>query len=366
MATPGSKPIYFVVALALLAVIGAIGYWVARSVPIWRHYALACEALERYEYADARTHLRRCLADRPTDPMLLLLSAQAARRLGDLEEAKRLLASAKDNGAAAPDVDLELQLLKIHAGDLADVNRLAQSLGKKPDDPESAILLEAMIEGTWRARDLGRHEKFVDFWLEHRTSKIDQAQGLVWNGRHHLMAGDNPARAVAEFRRAVEMAPEHSLARIWLVEVLLLQNTDDAVPHLEWLRMHRPDDPWVKFQLARWHRTYVRFDEAGRLLDDLLSSKIEDSAILFDGGRVAIMVERGMLAIDQNRLQDAERWLLQALSMAPQHRGVNLILGNYYLRSGRPKEAKRYQDMVQTLDAKSNQRDAPVKGNGPP
>ncbi len=332
--------ISLVVVLVLL--LGLSAYPIGRRVWASREYDAAGKALERYDYWQASAHLENYLSVCPTNSDGLFLAAQTARRRGDFNEAQRRLRQAEKHGAAAEAVATERQLLRLHQGDLTDVSSLARFCSDHPDDPEAVLAFEVMIEGNLRAFNLNGARWAIDLWLAYHPGPLDQAQGLVWRGRTNEFAQDS-AQARADFERAVELAPEHAQARIHLVEVLLRAEPNKAAPHLEWLSSRRPGDPEVRLQTARLHRTLGQPEEAGRLLDAILESTPE---------MVSALVERGRIALDLNRPQDAERWLRRALALAPGLREVNLALGDCLRQLGQLDEAKHYQDVVQEIDAK--------------
>ena len=252
--------------------------------------------------------------------------------------------AAEQHGASSEAVETERRLLRLQQGDLADASRLVQFCSAHPDGPDAALALEVLIEGNLQAFNLVGARWAIDQWLAHRPGPFDQAQGLVWKGRADAFAQDS-AQARADFVQAVELAPEHTQARIRLVEVLIREEPKLAPPHLEWLTRRRPGDPEVRLLTARLHRTLGQTEEAGRLLDALLDSSPD---------MVSALVERARVAMDLNRPQEAVRWLRDALSLAAGLREVNLALADCLRQSGQLDEAKRFQDAVQAIDARLN------------
>src|SRR5205823_1655942 len=81
------------VALALLGLIGFAAYSAGRGFWAERHFRAAERALERNDFAQARTHLQWCLQADPTRPEVHFLLARTARRTGILAEAQEQLAA---------------------------------------------------------------------------------------------------------------------------------------------------------------------------------------------------------------------------------------------------------------------------------
>jgi tetratricopeptide (TPR) repeat protein len=326
----------------VLALAGFAAYEVALRVRAARQYRAASEALERYDYWEAQSLLDRYLATRPDDPEGVLLAAQTARRRGDFARALRDLRSAERCGAPAADVETERELLRTQRGDLAAAEKLAQFCAAHPNEPSGALALEVLIEGALAALRIPLARWAVDLWLEKRTGAADQAQGLVWHGRVMEFSDDFP-QALADFQRAVELAPDSRQARLRLAEALIRREPREAVPHLEWLRRRRPDDPDVRLQSARLCRALGQPLEARDLLDGLLGAEPD---------KVTALVERGRVAMDLDRTEEAERFLLRALALAPEQREVNLALADCLRQAGRTEEAQRYQEKLQEIDAR--------------
>ncbi len=293
----------------------------------------------------ADEHLERYLSYHPTDQAALVLAAQTARRRGDFDEAVRKLRLAERHGAPAEAVAMEKQLLRVQAGDLADAGPLTQVCTERPDGPEAALILEALIEGSLKAfnrSSLPVAKWGVDLWLTHRPGTFDQAQGLIWHGRLSEFSQDFP-QALEDYRQAVELAPDCVPARLRLVEALLREEPRQAIPHLDWLRQHRPDDVEVRFLTGRLCRNLGQPEEAGKLLDAILAATPD---------KVPVLVERGRVAMDLNRSEDAERWLKHALSLAPDQRDIHLAMADCLRQAGRLDEAKRHQDRAQEIEAR--------------
>ena len=331
-----------VVVLALLPLISLAAYQIGISIWANRQHRAATQALERYDYWQANIYLQRYLTVWPKDSEALLLAAQTARRQGDFPEAVRRLRQAEQQGVPAFDVDTERELARIQRGDLTNAGQLVHLCKTQPDAPETVLALEVLIEGGLTAFNLPLVKWAVDLWLTHRTARVDQVQGLVWRGRWNELS-QNLLQALADYRQAVEMDPEHAQARLRLAEALIREEPWEAAPHLEWLQRHRPADPEVQFQMARLRRNLGQPEEASHLLDAVLVAA---------PSKVPALVERGRVAMDLNRPADAERWLLQAYSLAPEQREVNLALSDCLRQEGRLDEAKRYQDKVGEIDAR--------------
>jgi tetratricopeptide (TPR) repeat protein len=329
------------VVAVILAVIGVAAYRVAFLLWASHHHSAALADLERYDFEEAGDHLEKYLSVHPKDGDALLLAAQTARRRGEFDKAGRQLHMAEEHGASAEAVATERQLLRVHAGDLSGADPLVQYCTNHPSDPQAALVHEALIEGSLTALYTPLAKWAIDLWLKHRTSQVEQVQGLVWRGRVYEFLQEQP-QAMADFRKAVELGPDHFQARLRLAEALIREAPHEAVPHLDWLRGRRPNHPHVRLLSASLYRNLGQPEEAAKLLDELLVATPD---------KVAVLVERAKVAMDMHRLDDAERWLRRALLLAPMQRAVNLTLSDCLRQAGRLDEAKRYQERVDEIDA---------------
>ena len=88
----------------------------------WQYHA-AVQALDRFDFAAASTHLDNCLWVRPSDPEARLLAAQTARRRGDFDAADRHLRVAAKLAIPPDALAAEKSFLAVQSGDMSDVAR---------------------------------------------------------------------------------------------------------------------------------------------------------------------------------------------------------------------------------------------------
>lgn len=334
------------VIVLLVAVIGAAGYWGVIEFLVYRHKSAAGEALERFDYEEAGERVQRCLALAPNDSSLLLLAAQVERRRGHFEQAHSHLTKAKKRGAPALLVEVEGQLLNVQQGDLAGAAGLVDFCRQQPGGAETALALEALFEGSLRAGNPGLAKWAAEEWLAQRQGKFDQAQGLVWRGRMNMTFQKDTPPPHQDFRAALELAPDHFQARLWLATWLIATETREAIPHLDILRKRRPDDAAVIFQVARMHRYLAEPEEARKLLDELLAGKL--------GNQAPLLMERARVALDLKKPREAEAILhmARAADRTP-NREILLAFADCMRQQDRLDEAKTYLDAVRDLDAKA-------------
>jgi tetratricopeptide (TPR) repeat protein len=359
------------IVVVFLLVLGGAMYAIA--VQLFSHpaYRAAQQALARRDFETASRHLREYLQDRPNDLDAQLLAAQTARRQGDLAQAADLLQAYARQAGPNSDLEFEQQLLRIQRGDLALAESLRARLVDRPNVPQTTLLLEAVIEGSWyrlfmtlqremagqgevTVADITRVQRLVDQWLTLCTTRADQAQGHIWRGKLETLAREFP-KAEAEFRQAVELDPDHFTARQHLATSLALQAPEEAAQHLELLHQRDPANARVTFQLATVRRDLGQPDQAARLLDALLD---------VNPNSVAYLVERGRVALDQRMPKDAETWLRQAVALAPKHAQANLFLSQSLEQSQREDEAKVFRDRFLQIESEGRRQADKFKEKG--
>jgi tetratricopeptide (TPR) repeat protein len=324
------------------------------------HYHAAEEAMGRRDFREAGARLDRCLSAAPDDLPAQLLAAQAARRRGDLDEARRHLDAYQQGHGPEDALKRERRLVLVQQGDLTEAGRLLSSCLERPDDPETPLALEAGIEGSLKALvpaytalktfpggsaapQVKKVRQAVDLWLRLRPGRADQVEGLVWRARASAYANE-PLAAREDARKALDLDPDHFQARLNLAIFLAPDAPAEAAGHLERLRRSHPDDRRVLFGLASVRRDLGQLDEAQEILDELLALDPDD---------VTTLLERGLVALDArpDRPEEAERWLRRAYDLDPNSAEVNLALSTCLTRAGRAAEARPYQERFQQLDA---------------
>src|SRR5438874_2240319 len=81
------------------------------------------------------------------------------------------------------------------------------------------------------------------------------AAPFAWRGRVRTMLGSDEG-ALADYRRAVELAPENGSARLGLAEALVAAGkAEEAEGHIEFLRERHAGNPDVLLALARCRRS---------------------------------------------------------------------------------------------------------------
>jgi tetratricopeptide (TPR) repeat protein len=234
--------------------------------------------------------------------------------------------------------ELERQLTRAQRGDLAKVAGPLLDLAER-NHPETISILEALSRGYLQSYRLEEALHCLGLWLERRPADV---QALLWRGEvwERLL---QPEDALADYRRALELAPERDLDRLHLVETLIsASQAEEAAGHLAVLVERKPEDSGVLLSLARCRRLQGRPDEARALLDKVIELTPENGPAL---------AERGRLELEDNRPADAEPWLRKAFVQMPYEKDIVYALSQCLHKTGRSQEAKKYELSLQRINA---------------
>ena len=300
--------------LVLLVLLGVAFVWLRPYAVAEYHHRAALAALEQRDLRQASAHLQQALLHDPHRRELQLLAAQTARRLHRYADGVAHLRAYEQGGGLAEVVALEHQLLRVQNGDLRDVEPLLDFSTAHPDLPATPLILEACVEGLCRqvpagaqsgmsgasplARLAERAAAALDAWARLHPG-ADQVQLLVWRGRAHAVANDQP-KALRSLRAALALDPAQREARLFLALFQVQTAPHEALRHLRILHERHPDDNAIRLALATVLRDAGQAGEAQPLLDAVLAEQPE---------LLVALLERGRVALDLQDPPTAELWL---------------------------------------------------------
>jgi tetratricopeptide (TPR) repeat protein len=334
----------------LLALIG-VGVTVAsHHLLADRHLRRAKEALGRQRYAGAREELRQALLYRPGSAKLHLLAGRVARQMNDLKEAEQHLHRCEETQQGQnEESQLEHLMLRAQSGDIDDV-LLELWPYVRDKKPQAALVLEALTNAYLRtARNPGAVECLAR-WLE---LEPDNVRALELRGVLAEREG-NLILATDSYTRALELDREQRDLRLSLVSVLLSrQQFSQAVPHCNRLLKEDPNIPTPLLGLAVARRGLGELPAARECIERYLAGQPDD---------VEGLVEASHIALDQQRIGDAEKYLRRALRLAPHHRQVHYNLVGCLTKQGKEAEAAEHRRQFTAIEKDLREREKLRRG----
>ncbi len=331
------RPGRAVLAVALVVLIALCLYPPGRLLWASAQLGAARAALNQRDFGEARLRLTNYLRVHPNSHEAHLLMAQAARRAGFLDEAERQLDICRRLEGDTEAAELERTLGAVQQGDLSARAELWARVRQEPAD--GVLILEALARGYRKNYLLQPMLKALDGLLERQPDHLDALLERGWV-RERLF---DLTRAVDDYRRALALDPHHEGARLNLAEALLRDGQARAAePHFREVRRGRPGNWAAGLGLARCWRKMGRTDEARRLLDELTARHPEEAPLL---------LERGRLALEQGRREEAEGWLRRAVNRAPYDYQANYAFSMCLNQGGDSSEAREWRARLQRVEA---------------
>jgi tetratricopeptide (TPR) repeat protein len=299
-----------------------------------RHIQIARAALTRRDYETARASLLRCLKARPSSPEAHLLLAQLDRRANNYAEAANHLDACAHLGGPADAIALERALAAIQNGVYnPELDRLCYEHLSR-NDADQYLILEALSQGFSKTYRL----KEALACLQRMLVLLPDSSYALRRRAWIYAQWEQYDRAEADYRRALEIDPADTTARLGLAQILLdiRNNSREAAEHYErlWATKH---EGTIALGLARSWRLLGRAADARRLLDDWLSLHSTDAPAL---------AERGRLALDEQATEEGITLLRRAIALAPYLRDANYTLYLELTKQGRIAEAEVCQERM--------------------
>jgi tetratricopeptide (TPR) repeat protein len=336
---------HFLISLVLVALLAGAGYFQVRRFQANKHLAAARTALAAHDFPGARDQLRAHLALDPNDAEAHLLAARAERGIALLDTLKpgwdsaiqTHLQEARRLGADAEAVRFELALTSALGGSPeAERYLLSRATG---DGPEAISALETLVRMNLDNHQFSHARRCADRLLELDS---DHPLALFWRGLiQEAQLQFDPE--LADYRRAVELAPDLLAARLRLAGCLVVLNRhQEAAPHYRWLLERRPTDREVLLGLATCCQTLGEFAEASTLLDRLLALDPENGPALLLRGRATYAL---------GSAGEAETWLKKGLARSPYDAAAYYTLARCLGDRGDQAGASRAQARADELTA---------------
>jgi Flp pilus assembly protein TadD len=304
----------------------------------WYHYRAAEDDLAHRRFTQARQHLNHCLWAWPRSAETWFLAARAARLTRDYPATDRLLQRCRQLNGVPELLDLEAALARVQRGDMAGLEAPLWVYVDK-DYEDAPWILEALAQGYLHHNRWPLALTCLNRLLERQP---DNTEFLTLRGGVYENAGELDA-AAKDYRQAIAGDAENVPARLGQAQIDLRQSRPgEAIELYEWVRQRRPEDPEMLRGLGRAYREAGRFDEARRLLDELVTRRPRDALAL---------AERGKLAWSEGRPGEAESWLRRSFALAPRERETNYYLFLCLQQLGKEGEAREFQERFKEIEA---------------
>lgn len=346
------RPLVAVVSLFLVAVLAAYTLlpWPRPSIPAegspQYHWQQAMLALEQDDPVLAKTHLSRCLEFWPLNAEVYFLLARTCRRTDDRPGWQLHLHKAQILEWPKEDLEFEHRLMQAQSGELQTVEQRLLADLSKASPLEQLNIFEALAKGYLKIDRLTDVLALTREWIERYPN---QWQPRFFRGRVFQL-GHSPDRAIAEFRRLLELNPDHVYAHFELAGALLLNSElPEALEHFQLFLRHYPDDPAALAGLANCQFSLGEFAAAQATLNQLFAKHPEHAAGFFLQAKLELAL---------NKPQEALRWLRRGEALAPYEMDIlyNLVL--VYQRLGKDEEAKRAEQKLHEARRRFDRLDA--------
>jgi Tfp pilus assembly protein PilF len=281
----------------VLAIAGWVAAYLYFHIPLWQ----AQRAFRQDLLPEASAAINSYLERRPNDVESHLLASRIERLRGNLQATEKHLEEYKRLAGTTERSQLEWLLARAMGGELASVEiGLKVSLEKK--DPDSILILEALVFSYMKDFRFGISLYYLEKWLKQEP---DNVRALWWRGwcveNYHT-----PSDAKEDYQRVLDLSPNHTKARLQLVNILLLEkNVQEATEHLNYLQRDHGDDPEVLYSLVLCRILQGETEEAEALLDRVLVLQPNNTRALY---------QRGNIALDD---AEKEKWYRKALQVDP-------------------------------------------------
>jgi tetratricopeptide (TPR) repeat protein len=332
----GRRRLLLVVLAVVVVGLAWGGYRVSRELSGVRHLRAAKRAMDDGNTPAALAELGECHRAWPNDPEIHLLLARTHWMAGNRAETVRHLDACKAAGGDAARVALETQLAAASTGALEPVEATLRG-HVEAAHPDRAVILEALVRGLVARARAEDAERFATLWVDAAPERWQPwfYRGLARTLLSKDLLSTAHAGAKSDFARALEIKPDHDVARFLLGNAFVMSGQfRDALPHLEEYARQKPDDPAGAVALAGCHRSLARVEDARRVLDDWLTAH---------AGTPEAFLLRGEIALDLGRPQEALEFLRRSETLAPGNEKTDFQIAQALRALGQADEAAKYE-----------------------
>lgn len=297
----------------------------------WRAKA----AFSRWDAHDAEIWLKRQRTWGRDDADVEFLLARAKRKQGDLSGMRAHLIAARRLGAPAARLEREQWLGLAQEGQLSEVEGHMRELLTDPRG-DAAEICEAFVAGFSRLNRIDSAGHLIEAWIAdypadprpHRALGKLQSNSQQW------------VKAVASFRKALELAPHYTSVRGELGDALLAHHqTAEALTEYELCCKDPKTWSWGMLGRVRCLRTQQKPGLARELLEELLRKEPAISNATVQLAEMELEDDRPDRALE----------LLQSISAETRPElSTRFALARALQRVGRTEEARRHFHFVES------------------
>lgn len=323
----------------------------------------AQQAAEVLDYEEADAWLRRAAWLDGGDPEIDLLRSRIARRRGQKQEVIDLIKSASDKGAGRERLLREVLLSKSDEGDIGPLAAaMPQLVAGGEDLPE---IYESMVRGQFKRFDLQAAGETIDFWK----------QEFPQSSRPYLFAArlaefDSDVNgAIAEVEAALERRPDSGWAWYMLGQLYgtMLRHEDSLAAYQKAADLLEEPEPAL-VRAAGALRELGRYDEARETIERALArpdDRLAEMHRLLGGvtedARSAALIQKGRIALDSERPEEAIDAFEAALEIHPYERRSRNNYATALRQVGRLEEAAAQSERVAAITDALNRSDRMIQ-----
>ncbi|MCX7421176.1 MAG: tetratricopeptide repeat protein [Planctomycetia bacterium] len=326
-----------------VCILGLVGLTVVLTMN-WSHWMVsrqinaACRALEARDPDIALALLNEASAAEPSRSDLYFWMARAYRRQGHLDDVRRCLNKASRFGFSTDRVEREEWLAMAQVGQLKEAEPHLIELLINPGD-DGPDICEAYVNGCFATHRFPQALKILEVWQKDFPR---DPQPYLFHAILNKMSMAH-SRVVENYQKAYDLAPNRFDIRLKLGLALMeLNNTQEAIPHFDWLLKKRPENPDVK---TGWGRLLVQLgknDMAREALEAVQRSHPE---------HVESLIALGQLELAENNLDRAIQLLQKGTQHERHNSEVRYALANALQQAGRSREAREQYEFVTNAHA---------------
>jgi tetratricopeptide (TPR) repeat protein len=301
------------------------------------------DALNRYDFVAARSHLEQCLKLWPLHAEAHFQMARVARRLGDTDTWQIHLRQAAALQWPADQITLETVLMTAQSGDLAAAEPALRKAGPIGNEE---LILEALTKGYLEAQRSEDALALTNAWVERFPA---DALPLLYRARtcyvNRLLS-----QAIDDYNRALLLQPDFLEAHLQLAGVLMVQSQfGPALEHYQLCLKGRPNDATALIGAANCQLALGDTAAARKTLEALFAQYPKT---------LAGCLLRAKMETADDKPAEALAWLKRAEAQSPHEVDV-LYQFALVLRSlHRNVEAEQYERQLARLRADIQRFDA--------